>query len=116
MNREFKQERYIIDKDEFEGLVKKYEACEFCNKATKIAEILGFTVGAFGLLSKSFVLGGIGIGIAGFSLLTRAISNKIQDKTAQKLEMLSGKPIHLMKKDNSKTGETITPDETEKDI
>ena len=41
MSREFKQERYIIDKDEFEGLVKKYEACEFCDKATKIAEILG---------------------------------------------------------------------------
>lgn len=104
MSREFKQVRYLIDKDEFEGLIKKYEACEFCDKATKIAEILGFTVGAFGLLSKSFVLGGIGVGIAGLSLLARCVSNKVQEKTEKKLEMLCGKPIHLIQKGQTKEG------------
>jgi hypothetical protein len=71
---------------------------QICNKITKATEIIGFIIGAFGVLSKSWVLGGIGLGTAGVSLAIRAISNKAQQRSEKQIEMLCGKTIHFIPK------------------
>lgn len=98
MKKEIKTEKFLMDKDQLEAIIKKYEICVICNKASKLAEIFGLGLGAIGLLSKSFVIGGTGLGIAGLSRIARAISNKIQEKTEKELEMLCGKNIHFIQK------------------
>lgn len=103
MKREIKQEKIFMEKAELEAIIKKYEACKLCNKITKVSEIIGFIIGAFGVLSKSWILSGVGLGTAGISLAIRAISNKAQEKSEKQIEMLCGKTIRFIPKENTIT-------------
>lgn len=100
MKREIKTEKILMDKDQLEAIIKKYEVCKFCNKLTKVIEIIGLTIGATGLFAKSFVLGGTGLGIAGLSRIARTVSNHKQDKVEKEIRALCGKTIRFLPKTN----------------
>ena len=113
--KEIKNEYVLMNKKDFEALLKKQEFCLLGEDVGKIGEILGLATAVVGVFAKSPVVGGIGLAFFAGSEALKLVSKKARANNEKKIQTIQGKRVLFVegKNNNSQknTDESIEEEE-----